>query len=152
MLAILSLIFFEEVLVYLTIGMDFDTCTLAFIMYLSLSIDHEQVVVNLDSAGMRLKHCRQYLHFNVQIRRTSLIGFPAYSVRSSNTDVLDSPYLHVLITETSQSRQHVDTSLIHIESCKSPTTELFDVDSGRISIVTVNTKEYHSYVLAESQG
>ncbi|GKF48083.1 hypothetical protein Tco_0141334, partial [Tanacetum coccineum] len=43
-------------------------------------------------------------------------------------------------------------SLIHIESRKSPTTELFDVDSGRISIVTVNTKKYHSDVLAKSQG
>ncbi|GJR03432.1 hypothetical protein Tco_0526416 [Tanacetum coccineum] len=30
----------------------------------------------------------------------------------------------------------------------SPTAELFDVDSGRISIVTMNTKEYHSDVLA----
>ncbi|GJS85708.1 putative reverse transcriptase domain-containing protein [Tanacetum coccineum] len=40
---------------------------------------------------------------------------------------------------TSQSRQHAITSLIHIESCKSPTAELFKVDSGRISIVTVDT-------------
>ncbi|GJS41523.1 RNA-directed DNA polymerase, eukaryota [Tanacetum coccineum] len=46
----------------------------------------------------------------------------------------------------------VDTSLIHIESHKSPTAELFDVDSGRISIATVNTKEYHYDVLVESQG
>ncbi|GKF70857.1 hypothetical protein Tco_0203914, partial [Tanacetum coccineum] len=46
-----------------------------------------------------------------------------------------------------QSRYPVDTSLIHIESRKSPTAELFDVDTGRISIVTVNTKEYHSDVL-----
>ncbi|GJY11868.1 hypothetical protein Tco_0381177 [Tanacetum coccineum] len=30
--------------------------------------------------------------------------------------------------------------------------ELFDDDFGRISIVTVNTKEYHSDVLAISQG
>ncbi|GJZ86527.1 hypothetical protein Tco_0658137 [Tanacetum coccineum] len=47
--------------------------------------------------------------------------------------------LAVLVTGVSQSRQH--------ESRKSPTAELFDVDSGRISIVTVNTKEYHSDVL-----
>ncbi|GJY91571.1 hypothetical protein Tco_0506767 [Tanacetum coccineum] len=47
-----------------------------------------------------------------------------------------------------QNRYLVDTSLIHLESCKSPTAELFDVDSGRISIVIVNTKEYHSDVLA----
>ncbi|GJV81273.1 hypothetical protein Tco_1517143 [Tanacetum coccineum] len=52
--------------------------------------------------------------------------------------------LAVLVTKASQSRQH--------ESCKSPTVELFDVDSRRISIVTVNTKEYHSDVLARSQG
>ncbi|GKG18335.1 hypothetical protein Tco_0372633, partial [Tanacetum coccineum] len=86
----------------------------------------------------------------------SLIGFPAQSVGSSNTDVLDLPCLLVLITGTSQSRQHgksesdsyylsdyvvnsftrypVDTSLIHIESRKSPTTVLFDDDTGRISI------------------
>ncbi|GJX95586.1 hypothetical protein Tco_0351384 [Tanacetum coccineum] len=59
------------------------------------------------------------------IQRISLIGFPAQSVGSSNTDVLDSPCLLVLITGTSQSRQH--------ESCMSPTAELFEVDSGRIS-------------------
>ncbi|GJR75845.1 hypothetical protein Tco_0088210 [Tanacetum coccineum] len=60
------------------------------------------------------------------IQRISLTGFLAQSVGSSNTDVLDSPCLLVLITGTSQSRQH--------ESCKSPTTKLFEVDSGRISI------------------
>ncbi|GJR21456.1 hypothetical protein Tco_0969983 [Tanacetum coccineum] len=93
-------------------------------MYLSLSIEHE--VLNLDSAGMRLKYRHLYLKINVQFRRTSLTGFPAQSVRSSNAIALDSPYLLVLITGTSQSRQH--------ESRKSPTAELFDVDSGRISI------------------
>ncbi|GKG18723.1 hypothetical protein Tco_0373021, partial [Tanacetum coccineum] len=71
-----------------------------------------------------------------QIQRISLTGFPAQSVGSSNTDVLDSP---VLINGTSQSRQHVTTSLIHIESYKSPTKSLFDVGSNRISIFTVNT-------------
>ncbi|GJW20747.1 retrovirus-related pol polyprotein from transposon TNT 1-94 [Tanacetum coccineum] len=48
--------------------------------------------------------------------------------------------LAVLVTGASQSKQN--------ESCEPPTAELFDVDSGRISIVTVNTKEYHSDVLA----
>ncbi|GJS03074.1 putative reverse transcriptase domain-containing protein [Tanacetum coccineum] len=76
----------------------------------------------------------------VQFRRTSLTGFPAQSIRSSNAIALDSSYLLVLITGTSQSRQH--------ESHKSPTKSLFDVGSRRISIVTVNTKEYHSDVLA----
>ncbi|GJY65880.1 reverse transcriptase domain-containing protein [Tanacetum coccineum] len=77
--------------------------------------------------------------WNLKIQRISLTGFPAQSVGSSNTDVLDSPCLLVLITGTSQSRQHVITSLIHIESCKSPTKSLFDVGSSRISIFTVNT-------------
>ncbi|GJS08971.1 hypothetical protein Tco_0365767 [Tanacetum coccineum] len=44
------------------------------------------------------------------------------------------------------------TSLIHIESRNSPTAVLFDVDTGRISIVTMNTKEHHSDILAKSQG
>ncbi|GJT70555.1 hypothetical protein Tco_1029841 [Tanacetum coccineum] len=57
--------------------------------------------------------------------------------------------LTVLVTRASQSRQH---GSIHIESCKSPTAKLFDVDSERISIIIVNTKEYHSDVLARSQG
>nr|GEV36564.1 hypothetical protein [Tanacetum cinerariifolium] len=38
--------------------------------------------------------------------------------------------IHIL----DQNRYPVDTSLIHLESRNSPTTELFDVDSGRISI------------------
>ncbi|GKD56772.1 ribonuclease H-like domain-containing protein, partial [Tanacetum coccineum] len=63
---------------------------------------------------------------NPRIQRISLTGFPAQSVRSSNPRALDSPYLLVLITKTSQSRQH--------ESRKLPTVELFEVDSGRISI------------------
>ncbi|GKE21563.1 hypothetical protein Tco_1433075 [Tanacetum coccineum] len=62
----------------------------------------------------------------VQFGRTSLIEFPAQSVRSSNANVLDSLYLLVLITRTSQSRQH--------ESRKSPTAVLFDDDPGPISI------------------
>ncbi|GJV08366.1 hypothetical protein Tco_1346022 [Tanacetum coccineum] len=70
----------------------------------------------------------------IGIQRISLTGFPAQSVGSSNTDVLDLPCLLVLITGTSQSRQHVDTSLIHIESRKSPTKSLFDAGSSRISI------------------
>ncbi|GJZ12447.1 hypothetical protein Tco_0547677 [Tanacetum coccineum] len=42
----------------------------------------------------------------VTIQRISLTGFPAQSIGSSNTDVLDLPCLLVLITGTSQSRQH----------------------------------------------
>ncbi|GJS38039.1 retrotransposon protein, putative, ty1-copia subclass [Tanacetum coccineum] len=64
-------------------------------------------------------------------------------------------YLAELVKKQKQvgtTSSSVDTSLIHIESRKSPTAELFDVDSKRISIVIVNTKEYHSDVLARSQG
>ncbi|GJT44558.1 hypothetical protein Tco_0953273 [Tanacetum coccineum] len=69
--------------------------------------------------------------------QVSIVGLTYYS---SNAITLDSSYLLVLITGTSQSRQH--------ESRKSPTKILFDVGSRRIYIVTVNTKEYHSDVLA----
>nr|GEV98246.1 integrase, catalytic region, zinc finger, CCHC-type, peptidase aspartic, catalytic [Tanacetum cinerariifolium] len=62
----------------------------------------------------------------INLRRTSVTGFSAQSMRSSDAIATDSPYLLVLNTEASQSRQH--------ESCKLPTAELFDVDSGRISI------------------
>ncbi|GJX74166.1 hypothetical protein Tco_0312761 [Tanacetum coccineum] len=97
------------------IAEDFDS--LSFHHVYILSIEHE--VLNLDSARMRVSN---------------------QSIRSSNAIALDSSYLLVLITGTSQSRQH--------ESRKSPTKSLFDVGSRRISIVTVNTKEYHSDVLA----
>ncbi|GKA55192.1 hypothetical protein Tco_0754141 [Tanacetum coccineum] len=132
-------------------------------MYLSfhhefISMEHEHEVLNLDSTGTRLQRCHLYLKINVsdkqqiQFKRISLTGFPAQSVRSSNVIALDSLYLLVLITRASQSRQHVDTSLIHIESRKPPTKSLFDVDSSRISIIIVNTKKHHSDVLAVSQG
>nr|GEZ69299.1 retrovirus-related Pol polyprotein from transposon TNT 1-94 [Tanacetum cinerariifolium] len=77
------------------------------------------------------------LYMNIgrfNFRRTSLTGFPAQSIRSFNAIALESPYLLVFITGTSQSRQYVDTSLIHLESRKPPIAELFDDDSGRISI------------------
>ncbi|GKB01204.1 hypothetical protein Tco_0829248 [Tanacetum coccineum] len=45
----------------------------------------------------------------------------------------------------------VDTSLIHIESRKSPTKSLLEW-LRRIPIVSVNTKEYHSDVLGITQG
>ncbi|GJT06066.1 integrase, catalytic region, zinc finger, CCHC-type containing protein [Tanacetum coccineum] len=102
-------------------------------------LEYEHVVYESDFARMRLQHRRLYLHLNVQFRRTSLTRFPNQSVRPFNAYALGSPYLLVLNTGTSQSRQHVITSLIHIESSKSPTKSLFDVGSSRISIFTVNT-------------
>ncbi|GJV91380.1 hypothetical protein Tco_1539193 [Tanacetum coccineum] len=102
--------------------------------------EHEHVVVNLTPAGMRHHHLHLYMNPEIKqlaikrIQRISLTGFPAQSVRSSNEDALDSPYLLVLNTGTSQSRQHgmsesdsyyisdevvnsfTGTSFIHIES------------------------------------
>ncbi|GKB76180.1 hypothetical protein Tco_0943075 [Tanacetum coccineum] len=49
----------------------------------------------------------------------------------------------VPVIRLDQNRYPVDTSLIHIESRKSPTAVLFDVDTGRISIRHYQTKEYH---------
>nr|GEU29591.1 putative reverse transcriptase domain-containing protein [Tanacetum cinerariifolium] len=98
-------------------------------------------VYYMEGLGHNLFSVRQFCDSNLEVafrQHTYFIrnleGFPAQSIRSSNAIALDSLNLLVLIIGTSQSRQHVDTSLIHLESRKSPTTELFDVDSGRISI------------------
>ncbi|GJZ10664.1 hypothetical protein Tco_0545423 [Tanacetum coccineum] len=76
--------------------------------------------------------------------KSTLSTIPSGCVIVSDTPMIQTTSfaaaLAVLVTEASQSRQH--------ESRKSPTTKLFDVHSGRISIVTVNTKEYHYDVLA----
>nr|GEV09018.1 RNA-directed DNA polymerase, eukaryota [Tanacetum cinerariifolium] len=56
--------------------------------------------------------------------------------QTSNAIAFDSPYLLVLVTRTSQSRQH--------ESRKPPTAELFDVALEGFPFITMNTKEYHS--------
>ncbi|GKA50772.1 hypothetical protein Tco_0743845 [Tanacetum coccineum] len=111
----------------------------------------------------------------IQFRRTSLTGFPGQSIRSSNAGfairfteamVVSLPerlkadntvrvnqrvtifFIESSIHMLDQNRYPVDTSLIRIKSRKSPTKSLFNVGSRRISIVTVNTKEYHSDVLA----
>ncbi|GJU41434.1 hypothetical protein Tco_1194391 [Tanacetum coccineum] len=51
-----------------------------------------------------------HLHLYVDSKKR-LTGFLAQSVGSSNTDVLDLPCLLVLITGTSQSRQHGKSEL-----------------------------------------
>ncbi|GJT35376.1 hypothetical protein Tco_0925795 [Tanacetum coccineum] len=79
---------------------------------------YEHVVMNPTSAGMRPLHLHLYMNPEIKqlaikrideygfIQRISLTGFPTQSVGSSNTYVLDLPCLLVLITGTSQSRQH----------------------------------------------
>ncbi|GJU87130.1 hypothetical protein Tco_1294676 [Tanacetum coccineum] len=120
---------------------------------LSFRLDHlfHLAILCLDQHAYTLHHLESLLTISLDrlnilkedlfehehvIQRISLTEFPAQSVRSSNADALDSPYLLVLITEASQSRQH---GLIHIESHKSPTKSLFDAGLSRIFIFTVNT-------------
>nr|GEZ41002.1 reverse transcriptase domain-containing protein [Tanacetum cinerariifolium] len=81
---------------------------------------HNLGVGSEHSAGMRLQHRRLYLHLKVNDKqqiwtnralsfvdsKNLLDMFPAQSVRPSNAYALDSPYLLVLNTETSKSRQH----------------------------------------------
>ncbi|GJU45490.1 hypothetical protein Tco_1202756 [Tanacetum coccineum] len=86
----------------------------------------DQNHVELHSCPLEYEHAVMNLTLLERVQRSSLTRFPVQSVRSSNADALDSPYLLVLITRTSQSRQH--------ESRKSTTAVLFDDDSGRISI------------------
>ncbi|GJU76361.1 hypothetical protein Tco_1273431 [Tanacetum coccineum] len=71
--------------------------------------------------------------------------FPAQSVGSSNTNVLDLPCLLVLITRKSQADKHDDTSLIHYKNLAShlPRACLMLAQAG-FPFVIVNTKEYHS--------
>ncbi|GJZ06508.1 hypothetical protein Tco_0540301 [Tanacetum coccineum] len=107
-------------------------------MYLSSSIEHE--VLNLDSTwGLEVVYCRENMQNIERLKVDNMVR-----VNEIVTIFLIESSIHIL----DQNRYPVDTSLIHIESRKPPTAELFDVDSGRISIVIVNTKEYHSDVLA----
>nr|GEZ53413.1 putative reverse transcriptase domain-containing protein [Tanacetum cinerariifolium] len=71
-------------------------------------------------SGLEAQDAPQMLEGRFNFRRTSLTGFPAQSIRSSNAIALDSWYLLVLITRASQSRQH------------------------GFPFIIVNTKEYHS--------
>ncbi|GKA07049.1 zinc finger, CCHC-type containing protein, partial [Tanacetum coccineum] len=78
-----------------------------------LVIEHEHVVVNCPArnGGITISILYESLIKTVSNNsgidsRILLTGFPAQSVRSSNADALDSPYLLVLNTGTSQSRQH----------------------------------------------
>ncbi|GJX53943.1 hypothetical protein Tco_0282312, partial [Tanacetum coccineum] len=88
------------------------------LVILKYVFEHEHVVMNRTSAGMWHLHLHLYMNPKIKqlaikrvdeygfIQIISLTGFPAQSVGSSNTDVLDLPCLLVLITGTSQSRQH----------------------------------------------
>ncbi|GJU77238.1 hypothetical protein Tco_1274308 [Tanacetum coccineum] len=106
----------------------------------SNQVVHEHVVMKSDYSGMR-HHLSIFMYPEIKqlaIKRIQRIFFDRVfqlkALGPSKQYVFDLPILLVLITGTSQSRQHVDTSLIHIESRKSPTAVLFDDDTRRISI------------------
>ncbi|GKB39727.1 hypothetical protein Tco_0884669 [Tanacetum coccineum] len=115
---------------------------------------YEHVVMNPTSVGMR--HLHLYLYMNLEIKQLAIKSVDEYGF-VIRPDLGFAAVLAVLVTGTSQSRQHgksesdsyylsdyvvnsfTGTSLIHIESRKSPTKSLFDVRSSRISIFIVNT-------------
>nr|GEY72633.1 hypothetical protein [Tanacetum cinerariifolium] len=75
------------------------------------------------------------------LKRVSLTGFPAQSIRSSNAIALDSPYLLVLITGTSQSRQHDTTPTVtppttHVDTTLTPT------EIPRVSPIILPSPDY----------
>ncbi|GJV89874.1 hypothetical protein Tco_1533812 [Tanacetum coccineum] len=74
--------------------------------------------------------------------KESLDRFPAQKVQgTSNQTVLDLPCLLGSHCWNVSKQKHVDTSLIHIESRKSPTKSLFDAGSSRISIFIILLSE-----------
>ncbi|GJW89440.1 hypothetical protein Tco_0164780 [Tanacetum coccineum] len=111
-------------------------------MYLSLSIEHE--VLNLDSTWTRSCYRRKTCKYRIQknlLDRVSQLHYPfslPERLKVDNT-IRVNQIVTIFLIESSihileQYRYPVDTSLIHLESRKSPTAELFDVDSRRISI------------------
>ncbi|GJQ95747.1 zinc finger, CCHC-type containing protein [Tanacetum coccineum] len=71
-------------------------------------LEWEERIKNHQEKEMGLNKWRSKFEHEhvVQFRRTSMTGFPAQNVRSSNADALDSLYLLVLVIGTSQSKQH----------------------------------------------
>nr|GEW39367.1 ribonuclease H-like domain-containing protein [Tanacetum cinerariifolium] len=59
-----------------------------------------------DDSMVVLKVPRKHNFYTINLNDLYPRGFPAQSIRSSNVIASDSPYLLVLITGTSQSRQH----------------------------------------------
>nr|GEY66591.1 retrovirus-related Pol polyprotein from transposon TNT 1-94 [Tanacetum cinerariifolium] len=64
----------------------------------------------------------------INLRRTSVTGFPAQSSRSSDAIATDSPYLLVLNTGASQSRQHARAEGIYPGTLPLDRVEVLDAD------------------------
>nr|GFA61179.1 putative reverse transcriptase domain-containing protein [Tanacetum cinerariifolium] len=82
------------------------------------------------------RKCRSPVYW-AEIHHTCLFSLPE-CLKADNT-IRVNQIVTIFLIESSihildQNRYPVDTSLIRLESRKSPTAELFDVDSGRISI------------------
>nr|GEV70610.1 reverse transcriptase [Tanacetum cinerariifolium] len=128
--------------------------TLTHVLELSSCVyldDRAWGVLNFDSAGMR-----------INLRRTSVTGFPAQSISSSNTIALDSPNLLVLNTGASQSKQHgkfkekVDEGFLVGYSVNSKAFRVFNsrtrilqetlhVDEGFLVGYSVNSKAFRVF-------
>ncbi|GJT92457.1 hypothetical protein Tco_1081302 [Tanacetum coccineum] len=104
---------------------------------------------------MRSRHHRLNLHLKVDSKNlldkvfwcTSLFSLPE-CLKADNmirvNHLVTISLIKSSIHRLDQNRYPVDTSLIHIESRKSPTAVLLDVNIGRISIRHCETEEYHS--------
>ncbi|GKE09615.1 hypothetical protein Tco_1413166 [Tanacetum coccineum] len=123
----------------LSLSFDFVFCSEIFNIFL-VCLDRlcHLVILCLDQHAHTLHHLESLL--TISLNKLDILEEDLEYKSLRNWREGFAAALSVLVTEASQSRQH--------ESSKSPTAELFDVDSGRISIFTVNTKEYHSDVLA----
>ncbi|GJR86291.1 hypothetical protein Tco_0210302 [Tanacetum coccineum] len=68
------------------------------ILCIILKAEHDHMVMDITVLDEVVTPSSKSAFIGRFIKRTSFIGFPAQSVRSSNADALDSPYLLVLFT------------------------------------------------------
>ncbi|GJU19127.1 retrovirus-related pol polyprotein from transposon TNT 1-94 [Tanacetum coccineum] len=109
--------------------------------------------VDIEAATVEKPASKGRIHKNLLDRVSQLyysFSLPEY-LKADNT-VRVNQIVTIFLIESSihildHYRYPVNTSLIRIESRKPPTKSLFDVGSSRISIVIMNTKEYHFDVL-----
>ncbi|GJY45048.1 RNA-directed DNA polymerase, eukaryota [Tanacetum coccineum] len=98
---------------------------------------HSSFTTNTNSKNLidRVSSCTSLFSLPERLKADNMIR-----VNQLVTILLIKSSIHLL----DQNRYPVNTSLIHIRSCKSPTAVLFDDDTRRISIRYCETKEYRS--------